>query len=93
MYMSATFIIGLVNAHTETIEKSWDNLQFAQIKAIVGNRKIGSRIVNIDVERSSSRVCKHKDSRRRIEVSIMKLLLLRLIIFTIIVLAAMKILF
>ncbi|XP_067931751.1 virulence metalloprotease-like isoform X1 [Watersipora subatra] len=63
-------IIALVNAHTGDIERTWNNIQFHKIPAIIGNENIGRDFVTIDVkkESSSSDYCVHRDDERRIEV-------------------------
>ena len=45
-------------------------MQFLKIPAVVGNRKTGKKLVNLDVGYSSlGQYCGHRDSSRRVEVS------------------------
>ena len=73
--MNALYYIGLVNAHTRLVERSWNGLkhtepkttQTATITAITGNKKIGKQYQDITVERDGW-YCWHKDINRRVEV-------------------------
>ena len=64
---SLTFA-GLVNAENGFIERTWNYLQDAFIPAVIGNVKIGKKLVNIDVEKELI-FCSHRDESRRVEVS------------------------
>ena len=63
--------IGLVNAHTGVINRSWNNIQFAKVPAVIGNENIGIDYVDIDVEQEEGWAphCTHRDEARRIEVA------------------------
>ena len=74
-YECIIFYIGLVNAHTRLVERSWNGLQHTEpkttqtttITAITGNKKIGKQYQDITVERDGW-YCWHKDINRRVEV-------------------------
>ena len=60
---------GLVDAHTGEVVKTWNGLQHHSIRAITGNENIGKEFVDIDVEKTGRYSCKHRDAKRRVEVS------------------------
>lgn len=62
-------LLGLVNAHTGKVEETWNNIQNAEIKAIVGNDKVGKEFRKIDVFQQGV-WCAHVDQEKRIVVSI-----------------------
>ena len=58
-----------MNAHTGKVEKTWNNLQSIDVKGILGNEKIGSSSVVMDVEpEKDSEWCRHKNDENRVEV-------------------------
>lgn len=46
-----------------------NNIQELKIQAIIGNAKIGSEKIDLDVADLGSGYCKHQDSKRLLEVS------------------------
>ena len=65
--------LGLIDAHTNVIERSWNNIQYAEVPAVIGNKNIGKTTVNIDVPKGTTwpPYCSHRDDERRIEVCIL----------------------
>ena len=61
-------IAGIVDAHNGTIVRTWDNIQYAKIPAVIGNDKTGASFVEIDVEMINSTNCRHRNVEKRVEV-------------------------
>ena len=69
LWSSLIIPTGLVDAHTGEVVKTWNGLQHHNIRAITGNENIGKGFVDIDVEKTGRYSCKHRDAKRRVEVS------------------------